>query len=273
MIQGITEFLPISSSGHLILLPLLTGWQDQGLAMDVAVHVGTLGAVLFYFWRDVLQMIKGFFSLLRGKVDHGGRMALQLALATIPAMVFGVYLSSLGMDRFRTFVVIGWTSIIYGILLLAIDRLTVQERSVKDVTYFKAFFIGVAQALALIPGTSRSGACMTMGRFFGLKRPDAARFAFLLAIPAIIAAASHTAYKAMKDGTFISHSQLLWGIGFSFVAGLLAINFMMKWLRSSDFKPFVIYRLCLGTLLLVWAYQGDFLSHKLHQYALWISPQ
>ncbi len=239
--------------------------------MDVAVHVGTLGAVLIYFWRDVLQMLRGFFALIRGKVDHGGRMALQLALATVPAVLFGVYLSSLGMDRFRTFTVIGWTSIIYGLLLLAIDRVTSQERSVKDVTYLKALWIGVAQALALIPGTSRSGACMTMGRLFGLKRPDAARFAFLLAIPAIIAAASHTAYKMLKNGTFVAQGELLWGIGFSFLAGLLAINFMMKWLKSSDFKPFVIYRLCLGAILLAWAYQGDLLTSKLHQVVTWFS--
>ncbi|MFN7709695.1 MAG: undecaprenyl-diphosphate phosphatase [Holosporales bacterium] len=256
VIQGLTEFLPISSSGHLILVPLLLGWPDQGLLMDVAVHVGTLGAVLVYFYRDVWSMIRGFVQLCGGKLTAGGKMALLLIVSTLPAVAFGYWLSQSHLGELRSMTLIAWTSIGYGLLLYAVDKLFPQAATIKDLNGLKALFIGFGQALALIPGTSRSGACMTFGRMLGLTRTEAARYAFLMSIPSIIAAATLTGFKAVKAGTPLLSKPLLWGMGFAFLSGLAAIRFMMTWLRTSDFKPFMIYRVVLGGFLLFWAHKG-----------------
>lgn len=256
LVQGLTEFLPISSSGHLVLVPHFLGWKDQGCLMDVAVHVGTLGSVLLYFWRDVWSMVPGFFALVRGKITKGGQLFLLLCIGTVPAVIFGFLLKRYGLDHVRTLKVIAWTMIGYGILLYIADKFSPATKGMKDVTAPKAFFVGVAQALALIPGTSRSGACMTMMRFMGFTRADAAKFSFLLSIPSIIAAATLTTIDAIKEGAFassVTHDVAI-AVGVSFVAGILAINFMLTWLKSHDFTPFVVYRLGLGGLLLYMAY-------------------
>jgi len=256
IIQGLTEFLPVSSSGHLVILPHFFGWPDQGLAMDVAVHVGTLGAILVYFWRDVLSMITGALALIRGKLTPGGQLFILLCIGTIPAILFGLALTTYNLsEQFRSVSVIGWTMISYAIVLFIIDRVASTENSFKKVSAPKAFWVGCAQALALIPGTSRSGACMTMMRFLGFNRTDAAKFSFLLAIPSIIAAASLTSYKLIKNDQFKAiYQDASIAVLIAFISGILAINFMLKWLRNSDFTPFVIYRLGLGGFLLYWAY-------------------
>lgn len=255
IIQGLTEFLPISSSGHLILMPKFFGWPDQGHLMDVAVHVGTLGAVLIYFYKDVWGMITGFISLCRGKVTPGGKLFLLLCVGTIPAVIFGFILKRYGMHHFRSVAIIGWTMVGYAVLLHIADKFAPEDRGFVDITGPKAFWVGVGQALALIPGTSRSGACMMMMRFFGFNRADAAKFSFLLAIPAIIAAASLSIYDAVKAGAFSGlYKQASVGAIIAFVAGLAAINFMLKWLKQGDFTPFIVYRLGLGGFLLYWAY-------------------
>jgi undecaprenyl-diphosphatase len=255
IVQGLTEFIPVSSSGHLILVPKFFHFKDQGLAMDVALHVGTLGAVLVYFWRDVFKMIGGFFNLLRGRVEGGGRLALFLILATIPAVIFGTLVSAYGTGGLRSIVFIGWTTLGFGLLLFVADKIGPLEKSMTHMTAFRALLIGLAQAVALLPGTSRSGACLTMARFLGFKRPDAARFAFLLAIPAIIAAASHTAFKMYTSGAhFTLYSDAFYAMAIAFVVGLCTINFMMRFLAKSDMTPFVIYRLCLGGFLLALGY-------------------
>lgn len=256
IIQGLTEFLPISSSGHLVLFPKLLGWPDQGLFLDVAVHVGTLGAVLIYFWRDVLGMITGFFKLLKGEVTPGGKMLLLLVVATIPVVFVGFVLSRYGMSKFRYLEVIAWAMIGWGIVLYIADRFAPMEKTVKDVSGPKAFWVGIAQALALIPGTSRSGICMTAMRFMGFKRDEAARFSFLLSIPAISGAATLNIYEAVKSGAFKTlAAPASIGALVAFVSGFIAINFMLKWLKRSDFTPFVVYRLILGVILLVVAYK------------------
>jgi undecaprenyl-diphosphatase len=254
LIQGLTEFLPISSSGHLIIIPELLKWYDQGLEMDVAVHIGTLGAVLFYFWKDVWRMITGTISLLRGKVDQGSRMALFLVIATIPAVIFGTLISAYGTGGMRTIAFVGWTTLIFGILLHIADQTGSQDKSLKDMNGLHAIMVGLAQAVALLPGTSRSGICMTMSRFLGFKRPEAARFSFLLSIPAIIAAATHTSIKMYKAHQGFLQKDMLIAAGIALIVGLLAINFMLKWLQRSDFKPFVFYRIILGSGLLAYAY-------------------
>lgn len=255
IIQGLTEFLPISSSGHLVVLPHLLEWQDQGHLMDVAVHVGTLGAILLYFWRDVMGMMTGVFALGRGKITKGGKLFLLLCAGTIPPVILGTILSAYGMEKFRSVSLIGSTMVGYGILLYLADKVGSLNKKEGDITGLQALWVGVAQALALIPGTSRSGACMTMMRFLGFNRVEAARFSFLLAIPSIFAAGTLTFFKAIKAaGIATISSDVLLGIGVSFVASLGAINFMLKWLRQRDFTPFVIYRLIFGGGLLMWAY-------------------
>ena len=255
LIQGLTEFLPISSSGHLIVFPHFFGWSDQGLLMDVAVHLGTLGAVVIYFWRDVLAMIGGGFQLLRGKMTKGGHLFLLLCIGTIPAVIFGFLLKRYGMDAVRSVKVIAWTMIGYAVVLHIADKFSPQGKKMSAMTGPKAFWVGIAQALALIPGTSRSGICMTAMRFLGFNRTDAAKFSFLLSIPAIAGAGTLSIYDAVKAGAFSSVATTA-SIGalVAFATGLVAINFMLKWLRQGDFTPFILYRFCLGGFLLYWAY-------------------
>ncbi len=173
LVQGITEFLPISSSGHLILIPALTGWPDQGQFTDVMVHLGTLGAILVYFWRDVGKLIGGALMLLRGKVTAEGRLAIYIVLATIPAVAFGLVLKKFGFsDLERSVTVVAWNTLLYGVLMLIADTVGKQTNTIENMTLPSALIIGVAQALALIPGTSRSGITMTAARFLGFTRPE-----------------------------------------------------------------------------------------------------
>lgn len=254
LVQGITEFLPISSSGHLILVPALTGWPDQGLGTDVMVHIGTLAAILVYFWRDVLALARGTLNLLRLKMTDDGRMALYIVAATIPAVLFGLVLTSTGLvDRFRSVALIGWNAIIFGALLLAADRFAPRLNSLRELTLAPAVLIGVAQALALIPGTSRSGITITAARFLGLNRVDAARFSFLLGIPAMVGAGLLTAVEARNAGHPVSGDAVLAAL-FSFVFGIAAIAFLMAVVRRMSFLPFVLYRFALGAVLLGMAY-------------------
>ena len=181
VVQGITEFLPISSSGHLILVPQIMHWQDQGLVVDVMTHLGTLLAILIYFWRDVARLIKGALELLKGRVTPDGRLAIYIVLATIPAVAFGIFLKEYGFtDLERNVAVVAWNTILYGILMLIADMVGPQEKTIANMTLGSALLIGVAQALALIPGTSRSGVTMTAARFLGYTRPDSAPTARLI---------------------------------------------------------------------------------------------
>jgi undecaprenyl-diphosphatase len=254
VVQGITEFLPISSSGHLILIPFLTGWPDQGQFTDVMTHLGTLLAVLIYFWRDVWHLILGTLNLFRGKITHDGKLALYILAGTIPAVLFGYTLKKLNVpDLERNVTVVAWNTVIYGVLMLVADTVGKQEKTINDVTLKSAFLIGCAQALALIPGTSRSGVTMTAARFLNFTRSDAARFSFLLGIPATAAAIALTLGDAVKSGCHITSDELL-AAGFTFIAGILAIAFLMGLLRRISFLPFVLYRMALGGFLLVLVY-------------------
>ncbi len=254
IVQGITEFLPISSSGHLILVPQLMHWEDQGLIVDVMTHVGTLFAILIYFWRDVWNISRGALELLRGKVTEEGKLAIYIVLATIPAIAFGLFLKKFGFgDLERNVAVVAWNTILYGILMLIADMVGPQQRTIKDMTLGSAMIIGVAQALALIPGTSRSGVTMTAGRFLGFTRPDAARFSFLLGIPAIAGAGVLTVGDAFASGDPVTMDSVYCAI-LTFFAGLAAIAFLMALIRRISFLPFVLYRMVLGGFLLVMIY-------------------
>ncbi|MCP4935892.1 MAG: undecaprenyl-diphosphate phosphatase [bacterium] len=259
ILQGITEFLPISSSGHLAILSDLTDWSDQGIAMDVMVHVGSLLAIIVYFWRDVLNLVVGSLNLLRARMTDHGRIAIYIVLATIPAVLFGLFLKSSGyLDALRTdptakLTVIGWTAIIYGVVLYLADRFGPDTKRMEDMSLPPALLIGIAQMFALIPGTSRSGITISAARFLGFSRPEAARFSFLLGMPAITGAGLLTFKEAYDTGS--SFSADIWLAAFlSFVVSFAAIAFLMALVKRMSFAPFVIYRLALGSFLLTIAY-------------------
>lgn len=254
IVQGITEFLPISSSGHLILIPAFTGWPDQGLATDVMVHVGSLFAVFAYFWRDCIGLARGTLNLMRGRMTDEGRMAIYILLATIPAMAFGLYLKASGMSAMlRSVEIIAWNAIIFGVLLYLADVFGKRVKKMEDMTLAPAFMIGIAQAVALIPGTSRSGITMTAARLLGFERPEAARFSFLLGIPAISAAGLVTMLEFIEAGEGIP-SDALWAAFLTFFSALAAIALLMAVVKRTSFLVFVIYRLALGILLFALLY-------------------
>lgn len=256
IIQGITEFLPVSSSGHLILLPHLTGLEDQGQAIDVAVHIGTLAAVILYFWSDVREAIMGLPRALIGKRDtRGAELAFLLIIATIPAVVVGLILKITGLsDMMRSVAVIGWTMLGFGVLLWWADQRGATTKTDTDWTLRDAIIMGCYQALAMIPGTSRSGITITAARQLGYAREGGAKIAMLMSIPTIIASGvllgaeviSDADVQVMKDGAIASI--------FACVAALLALKLMMKLLQSVSFTPYVIYRIILGVGLLWIAY-------------------
>jgi undecaprenyl-diphosphatase len=254
VVQGLTEFLPISSSGHLVLVPYVTGWPDQGLALDVAVHVGTLAAVLIYFWRDVLALLNGFFRLFAGQVTREGRLALYILAATIPALAIGFALEKLAGGTPRRIEVVAWAMIGFALVLWIADRVGVRVKKLEHMTLGQALVVGLAQPIAFIPGTSRSGITMVAARLMGYEREEAARFSFLLSIPAIVAAGLYEGLKLVQTGNGAALSGAGLALIFSAVTGLAAIAFLMRWLRRSSFAPFVIYRLILGIGLLVWLY-------------------
>lgn len=256
VVQGLTEFLPVSSSGHLILLPSLTGMQDQGQAIDVAVHVGTLFAVVLYFWSDVKIGLSGIPRMLTGRIDTpGAKLAFLLLIATIPAILFGLILKVTGLnDAMRGITVIGWTMLLFGILLYWADQTGATSKGESDWSIPDAIKMGLWQAIALIPGTSRSGITITAARMLGYNRHDAAKLSMLMSIPTILASgallgievAATADAQAAKDGAIAAV--------FAFFAALVALSLMMRLLRAVSFTPYVIYRIALGALLLWIAY-------------------
>lgn len=257
VIQGLTEFLPVSSSAHLILLPSLSGLDDQGLTIDVAVHVGTLGAVVIYFWRDVAEGLAGIPRMLTGRIDTpGARLAFLLIVATVPVILLGLALNLTGLDEaMRSITVIGWTMLIFGIVLWWVDRTGAQTRTAPDWALRDAIIMGLWQAIALIPGTSRSGATISGARALGYARHDAAKLAMLMSIPTILASGALLGVKVAGTSDVGAFRDIAIAAGFAFVAALLALSLMMRLLRSVSFTPYVIYRVILGIVLLVIAYR------------------
>ena len=255
LIQGITEFLPVSSSGHLILVSKLTPWPDQTLVVDIALHVGTLAAVMVYFHRECWSMVLGVFNLLLFRGGPEARLALYVVVATLPMIPAALYLKDYVAGDFRQGVaLIAWTTLGFGLLLYAADRLGLRVRRVEHMTIGAALIIGCAQILALVPGTSRSGITMTAARFLGFERTEAARFSLLLSIPVIIGAGTLAGADLYRMGSVEMNTVTVLAILFSFVSALIAIAVMMRWLRRASFTPFVIYRICLGAGLLYWVY-------------------
>jgi undecaprenyl-diphosphatase len=257
LIQGITEFLPISSSGHLLLVPAVTGWPDQGLLTDVMVHMGSFLAVVVYFWRDCLNLVMGGLDLLRGRPTPWGRLALYIAIGTIPAVLFGIVLEKTGfMDMVRTMPeIIAINAIVFGALLYVCDRFGENRNVMANIKLPAAVIIGLAQAIAIIPGTSRSGITISAGRALGLERSEATRFAFLLGVPAIAGAGVFKLGDAVSSGQAITMSMLITAVLTFFVAlGTIAV--LMRLVRQISFLPFAVYRVALGVVLLGLIYWG-----------------
>ena len=256
IIQGITEFLPVSSSGHLILLPSLTDLDDQGLVIDVAVHVGTLGAVILFFREDVARALRGLLDLVSGQAGtENARLAGLLIIATIPVVLVGLIMHVTGFsDHLRSTAIIGWSMLGFGLVLYWADRTGPEHRVASDWTLKDAVTMGLWQAVALIPGTSRSGITITGGRFLGFRREDAARIAMLMSIPTILASGTLLGMDvAVRADAGVARDGAL-AAAFAFVAAYASLSVMMRLLRSVSFTPYVIYRVILGVILLAIAY-------------------
>ena len=259
IVQGLTEFLPISSSGHLIVLPALLGWDDpflESLAFAVMLHVATLLALLMYFARDWVRLIPAGLAALRDRSfagDPDRRLAWLLVAASIPAGIVGVLLNDLIETAFREPRLVAMTLVAGGVVLWLADRLGSRSRSIEGLTFRTALAIGAAQALALIPGVSRSGISISAGLFAGLGREDAARFAFLMATPITAGAGRWEARKILagEAGVDLPLVPLLAGMAAALIAGLLAIAILLRYLRSHGVGLFVLYRIALAAVIVV----------------------
>ncbi|MCG8548752.1 MAG: undecaprenyl-diphosphate phosphatase [Alphaproteobacteria bacterium] len=254
IVQGITEFLPISSSGHLVLTSRLLGWPDQGLILDIAVHAGTLLAVIVYFWRDIWQMVVGVAQAFTGRPGPGFRLALQVVLATLPIIAAGYLIMPYIGGAIRSVLFIAWTTLGFGILLGVVDWLCMTVRRLGHMSFPGAFFVGLMQVLALLPGTSRAGITITACRILGMERREAARFSMLLSIPAILGATTLASLEVYKSGNIALGYDAAIAALLAFLAALVAIAVMMRWLMRATYTPFVIYRILLGGVLLYIVY-------------------
>ncbi|MDJ0806730.1 MAG: undecaprenyl-diphosphate phosphatase [Gammaproteobacteria bacterium] len=252
-VQGLTEFLPISSSAHLILAPGVLGYADQGLAFDVAVHVGSLLAVIGYFRREVISIGGDFMrsALSPASGSRDAKLGWMIILATIPVCVFGLLMKSLVEGDLRTPLVIAITTIGFGVLLLIADRSGKRQRDEYSIDWRDALIIGLFQAVAIIPGTSRSGITMTAGLFLGLTRQAASRFSFLISIPTILMSGSLVTLELLKSDLPVDWPSLAIGALLSFITAYLCIHYFLKFIERIGMGPFVIYRLILGAAILL----------------------
>lgn len=251
LVQGFTEFLPISSSAHLILFPHLLGWPDQGLAFDVAVHVGTLMAVVLYFRHELVPMTKDWVqSLVTRKNTANSRLAWAVLWGTVPVGLAGLLLKGYIEGNLRSELVIAAATIAFGVLLWIADVKGRGQRDEYSLRISDIAIIGIAQAFALIPGTSRSGATMTAGLILGLSREASARFSFLLSIPVITLAGMLLTLDLVKQPAMVDWSAMIIGVVTSSIAAYLCIHYFLKLLERIGMLPFVIYRLLLGAVLI-----------------------
>jgi undecaprenyl-diphosphatase len=250
IVQGITEFLPISSSGHLILVPYFASWPDQGLEFDLAMHIGTLSAIVIYFRRTLLEMARDWLASLGARQAVGqSRLAWAVLFGTIPAGIAGLLFRHPIETTLRSPLTVASTTIGFGVLLLVADRLR-GEREERAVNWVDVLVIGCAQALALVPGTSRSGITITAGLFRGLSRAAAARFSFLLAVPVMTAAGLAQLAGYSGGGAPVDVTAMVAGAAISALTGIACIHYFLKWLTRFGLWPYVVYRVVLGLTLL-----------------------
>lgn len=259
VIQGLTEFLPVSSTAHLVIIPRLLGWQDPGLGFDIALHVGTLAAIFIFFFRDWVQVIANGL----GMRYHGARpgesspaILWYLIVGTIPAAIVGAKFNKYAEDQWRTFAVIGTAMIVIGIVMWVADRAAQRKADLDSMNWTDAIVIGISQALALIPGVSRSGITISAGRFRQLDREASARFSFLLSAPIIAGAASKDAWDLHKHGGLPANMYLPWAAGIvaSAIVGIVVIAFFLKFLRAHSLDLFVWYRVVFGIIIVALAF-------------------
>ncbi|MFH1712320.1 MAG: undecaprenyl-diphosphatase UppP [Patescibacteria group bacterium] len=248
-IQGITEFLPISSSGHLIIFPEFLGWEQQGAAFDVMIHLATLLAIIWVLFDDIVDIFKRLTKKSWKQSEF-----IKIAVATVPVVIFGLIVSGAFFDSVRTVQVVAINLIVFGGFLWFADwystKIKGKVKKTEDITWKQAIFVGVSQMIALIPGVSRSGVTITGGLFAGLDRKTAARFSFLLAIPAIAGAGLLVSFDVIQTGLETPVPSLIAGFISAFIFGSLAIKFLLKILVRSDYRWFAVYRIGLGLILL-----------------------
>ena len=251
IVQGLTEFLPISSSGHLVLVPAFFGWADQGLAFDVAVHFGSLIAVLLFFRKDVHGLLRGGVQVLGANVKTiESRMALGIGLGTIPTAILGLVFADWIAGHLRSPTVIVYTLSAYAVVMVLADRYGRKSREIASVQVKDAVLIGLAQALALVPGTSRSGVTISAAMALGFERQDAARFSFLLAVPVILLATLYSLYGLLISDIAVAWAQLATGVLVSAIVAYVSIEFFMRFVNRIGLLPFAIYRLILAAMIL-----------------------
>lgn len=246
LVQGLGEFLPISSSAHLVLVPWLFNWEDPGLTFDIALHLGTLIAVAIYFWRDWLRLLSKGFTDTK---SPDGRLFWYLVLATLPGAAIGFLLEKHAETIFRNPALIAIMLILLGAILFLVDRRGTKKTDVSHITLPTSFLIGLSQALAIIPGVSRSGITMTTGLLLGLTREGAARFSFLLSAPIIFGAAAVKLPHVISNPSLITNEFLI-GTAVSGITGLASIGFLLRYVQTKTFLPFVWYRFALGALVI-----------------------
>jgi undecaprenyl-diphosphatase len=254
IVQGLTEFLPISSSGHLLIVPAIMGWEDPGAAFTAVIQIGTMAAVVIYFRQDLWKIARSFFRGLFGRAtpeeQPDVRMGWYLALGTIPIVIFGVIFSDQIESGARNLYIVGTMLIVFGIVLACADMFSKHVRTIDSIKPPDAVVIGLAQALALIPGVSRSGATITFGLFRGFKRKDAARFSFLLSVPAVVLSGVYELKDAFGHSTGASALELIAATVAAFIVGYWSIAFLLKWLGEHTMAIFVGYRIVLGFLVI-----------------------
>lgn len=251
VVQGLTEFLPVSSSGHLILVPAFFGWADQGLSFDIAVHFGSLGAVCVFFRNDIAGLIRGAADILTGRSDTlQARMAWAIGIGTVPAAIAGLLLAGWIAANLRSPATVVITLAGYGVLMALVDRFAPRERIISSVRIKDAVVIGMAQALSLVPGTSRSGITITAGRLLGFGRQDAARFSFLLSAPVILLAAIYEVVKLITGDSQVAWDNLAVAALISGIVAYLSIDFFMRFVSALGLLPFALYRLLLASVIL-----------------------
>ena len=251
LIQGMTEFLPISSSAHLLLPSIFLGWPDQGLVFDIAVHLGSLLAVMVYFRQQLTEVVIGGLQSLTGKQSEAGHLAWCIVIATIPAGLAGLAFGDIVETQLRGPEVIAATTVIGAVLLWFADKRSVLGLNLNQLTLLAALLIGCAQALAIMPGMSRSGSTLTMALLLGFARTDAARFSFLMAVPIILLSAGLKGMELIDDVDAINVSHLLLGVVVSAVSAWLCIHYFLRLITQIGMLPFVIYRLLLGMILII----------------------
>lgn len=254
IVQGLTEFLPISSSAHLRLTSQLLGIGDAGSSFTAITQLGTEAAVVVFFWRDILRIVKAWFGSLFGRVDRGNsdaKMGWWIILGSVPIVVCGVLFEHLIDSTLRSLWFVGAMLIIFGILLGIADRLGRSDRQLSSLTAKHGIIYGLAQALALIPGVSRSGGTITAGRLLGYSREAAARYSFLLAIPAVVGSGGYKLYKSLKEPSTVPGMQTLVATIVAFAVAIVIIKWFMSYISTRSFMPFVIYRIALGAVILV----------------------